>query len=45
MRDFDTLVDVISVLGDIGYDASVPYLARLAAARNVLDGIRVAARK
>ncbi|MGD0140337.1 MAG: hypothetical protein ABSD28_15805 [Tepidisphaeraceae bacterium] len=45
MRDFDTLVDVISVLGDIGYDASVPYLARLAAARNVPDGIRVAARK
>jgi len=45
MRDFDTLVDVISVLGDIGYDASLPYLARLAAARNVPDGIRVAARK
>jgi hypothetical protein len=45
MRDFDTLVDIISVLGDIGYDASVPYLARLAAARNVPDGIRVAARQ
>jgi hypothetical protein len=45
MKDFDTLVDVVSALGDIGYDASIPYLARLASARNVPDAIRVAARK
>ena len=45
MKDFDTLIDIVSALGDIGYDASVPYLARLAAASDVPDGIRVAARK
>ncbi len=30
MSDSGTLVAVVDVLGDLGYDASVPYLARLA---------------
>jgi hypothetical protein len=30
MKDNETLITVISALGDIGYDVSVPYLARLA---------------
>lgn len=43
MKDFDTLVDVVSALGSLGYDASVPYLARLAVAPNVPNAIHVAA--
>jgi len=43
MKDFDTLIDVISALGDLGYDAAVPYLARLSVAPNVPSGIHVAA--
>jgi len=42
MKDYNTLVDVISALGDLGYDAAVPYLARLAVAPNVPDAIHVA---
>jgi hypothetical protein len=44
MKDYDTLVDVISALGDIGYDVAVPYLARLAEAQDAPSGIRIAAR-
>jgi hypothetical protein len=45
MRDFDTLADIVSALGDIGYDASLPYLARLAVATDVPNAIHVASRK
>jgi HEAT repeat protein len=45
MKDFNTLVDVISALGDLGYDAAIPYLARLAVAPEVPDAIHDASRK
>jgi hypothetical protein len=45
MKDYGTLVDVISALGSLGYDASVPYLARLADLPDAPSGIHVAARK
>jgi hypothetical protein len=44
MKDYNTLVDVISALGDIGYDISLPYLARLAVLPEAPDGIHNAAR-
>jgi hypothetical protein len=44
MKDYNTLIDVISALGDIGYDVSLPYLARLAVLPDAPDGIHVAAR-
>ena len=43
MKDYDTLIDVISALGDIGYDAALPYLSRLANDTTVPEGIRTAA--
>jgi hypothetical protein len=45
MKDYDTLLDVVSALGDLGYDPAIPYLARLAASPEVPDGIHVAARR
>ncbi|HEX4055729.1 MAG TPA: hypothetical protein VHX86_15805 [Tepidisphaeraceae bacterium] len=45
MKDYNTLVDVISALGDIGYEASIPYLARLAEDPDVPDAIHIASRK
>ncbi len=45
MKDYDTLVDVISALGDLGYDAAMPYLARLAVAPEVPNAIHDASRK
>jgi hypothetical protein len=42
MKDYDTLVDVISALGDLGYDASIPYLARLAVDPRAPDAIHTA---
>jgi hypothetical protein len=44
MKDYDTLIDVISALGDIDYDVAVPYLARLARAPNVPASIHTASR-
>lgn len=44
MKDYDTLVDVISALGDLGYDASVPYLARLETDPTAPRAIHTAAR-
>jgi hypothetical protein len=44
MKDYDTLLDVVSALGDLGYDPAIPYLSRLANAPEVPDGIHVAAR-
>ncbi len=44
MTDYDTLLDVISALGDIDYDVAIPYLARLAKSPDVPEGIRVASR-
>jgi hypothetical protein len=43
MKDYDTLVDVIVALGGLGYDASIPYLARLSVAPDVPNAIHVAA--
>ena len=45
MKDNDTLLDVISALGDIGYEPCVPYLARLATSPAAPQGVRVAARR
>ncbi|MGH7215370.1 MAG: HEAT repeat domain-containing protein, partial [Tepidisphaeraceae bacterium] len=42
-KDNDLLVQVIDVLGDIGYPESVPYLARLANSRSVAQPVRSAA--
>lgn len=44
MKDYDTLVDVISALGDLGYDASVPYLARLEVDQTAPQAIHIASR-
>ncbi len=44
MKDYDTLIDVISALGDIDYDVAVPYLARLARASDVPASIHTASR-
>jgi hypothetical protein len=45
MKDYDTLLDVVSALGDLGYDSAGPYLSRLAVSTDVPHGIRVAAHK
>ncbi len=45
MKDYGTLVDVISALGNIGYEASIPYLARLAEDPSVPEAIHIASRK
>ncbi|MGD0463984.1 MAG: hypothetical protein ABSB74_15990 [Tepidisphaeraceae bacterium] len=45
MTDYDTLVDVISALGEIDYDVAVPYLARLAKSPDVPSAIHIASRK
>lgn len=43
MKDDQTLTTVVAILGDIGYDAAVPYLARLANGKDVPEGVRSAA--
>jgi hypothetical protein len=43
--DATTLVEVCGVLGDIGYDSAVPYLARIASDPNLSDSIHDAANK
>jgi hypothetical protein len=43
MRDWDTLVTVCNVLGDLGYDAAAPYLARLTTAEGVPSEVRASA--
>jgi len=43
MKDADTLGMVAGVLGEIGYDASVPYLLRLAKAPDQPESVRLAA--
>jgi HEAT repeat protein len=43
MKDYNTLLDVVTALGDIGYEAALPYLARLAASHDVPEGIHNAA--
>jgi HEAT repeat protein len=42
MKDYDTLVTIVTALGDLGYDAAAPYLARLANAE-VPTSVRAAA--
>ncbi len=43
MKDHDTLIDVSLILGDIGYDAAVPYLARLANSSDAPASVKSAA--
>ncbi|HLL88000.1 MAG TPA: hypothetical protein VK324_01735 [Tepidisphaeraceae bacterium] len=43
MRDADTLIALLDVLADIGYDAPVPYLARLAQSDDASQSVRAAA--
>lgn len=43
MNDSQTLTTIVSILGDIGYDDAVPYLARLANGKDVSEGVRSAA--
>lgn len=44
MKDSDTLVDIIAAIGDIGYDAAVPYLDRLAVGPGYPETVHTAAR-
>ena len=43
MKDDQTLTTIVAILGDIGYDSAVPYLARLANGQDVPEGVRSAA--
>ena len=43
MKNANTLVELIGVLGDIGYNVSVPYLARLATGQDQPQQVRLAA--
>src|ERR1051326_6257227 len=43
MKSQDTLISVIGVIGDIGYNVSVPYLARLANSGDQPQSVRAAA--
>jgi hypothetical protein len=43
-KNADTLVDVCAALGDIGYDAAVPYLARLVNDAALPEAVHIAAR-
>jgi hypothetical protein len=45
MKDPGTLIMVIDALGDIGYDATVPYLLRLAKDPDESDAVRMAAKQ
>jgi hypothetical protein len=42
MRDEPTLISIVNVLGDLGYDVAVPYLARLLHASDVPDSVKSA---
>jgi hypothetical protein len=44
MKDYGALRDVIVILGQLKYDAAVPYLARLSVAAELPEDIHVAAR-
>jgi hypothetical protein len=43
MKDYGVLVDVVSALGDMGYEISVPYLLRLESSSEVPDSVHAAA--
>jgi hypothetical protein len=43
MKDNDTLITIVGVLGDSGYDAAVPYIARVAAAPDAAPALKDAA--
>jgi HEAT repeat protein len=43
MRDEQTLITIVSALGDIGYDVAVPYLARLIQLDSVPASVKAAA--
>jgi hypothetical protein len=43
MKDYDTLVDIIAALGDIGYSVSTPYLAHLATGPEYPSSVHTAA--
>jgi hypothetical protein len=40
MKDYDTLLTIIDTLGSLGYDASAPYLARLAGDTSLPQTVR-----
>jgi hypothetical protein len=40
MRDESTLISVVNVLGDLGYDVAVPYLAHLLQATDVPESVK-----
>jgi hypothetical protein len=44
-RDPNLLIPVVTVLGDIGYDAAVPYLVRAGTEPNAPDSVRIAVDK
>jgi hypothetical protein len=44
MKDDATLVDVVAALGDIGYDAAIPYLSKLAVSTDHGESVRSAAK-
>lgn len=43
MNDVETLITVIGVLGDIGYDVAIPYLAKIAGGPQTPQAVRSAA--
>ena len=43
MKDYDTLVDVIAALGDIGYSVATPYLSNLATGSEFPSSVHTAA--
>jgi hypothetical protein len=44
-KNQDLLIPIVSVLGDLGYGAAVPYLARVATARDVNQSVHSAAQQ
>ncbi len=43
MKDWDTLTTVVGVLGDLGYDAAAPYVARLIESKETPGAVKAAA--
>jgi hypothetical protein len=43
MKDWDTLVTIVNVLGDLGYDSAAPYLARLTTDKDAPGTVKAAA--
>jgi hypothetical protein len=43
MKDWDTLVTIVNVLGDLGYDSAAPFLARLTTDKEAPGSVKAAA--